>query len=102
MSTMLPNNCNMCLETVGDLLLYPRSDVSEGMCLTSEPNENIYGMWRMILREFNMEQLIRIFQNNNLRLECIFESDIYVSISNRTFKGYQSTLYDFNDILKSG
>ena len=59
-------------------------------------------MGRMILREFNMEQLIRIFQKNNLRMECIFESDLSVSRSNTTFKGYQSKLSDFNESLKRG
>ena len=49
-----------------------------------------------------MEQLIRIFQENNLRMEFIFESDLAISRSNTTFKGYQSTLSDFNDILKMG
>ena len=42
---MLPNRCNTCLETIGDLFLFTRSDVSEGKRLTSEPNEHIYGMW---------------------------------------------------------
>ena len=49
-----------------------------------------------------MEQLIIIFQKNNLCMECIFESDIYVSISNTSFKGYQSKSPDFNEILKRG
>ena len=69
----------MCLETIGSLVLFPRSDVSEGRRLTFEHNEHIYGMWRMILREFNMEQLIIIVQNNNLRMSCIIESDLAVS-----------------------
>ena len=65
MSTILPNKRNMCLETIGDLFLFPCSDVSEGRRLSSEPNEHTHGMRRTILREFNMEQLIRIVQKNN-------------------------------------
>ena len=99
---MLPNKRNMCPENIGSLFLFPCSDVSEGRRLTSDPNEHIYGMRRMILCEFNMEQLIRIFQKNNLRMECIFEIDITVSRLNKTFKGYQSTLSDFNKSLKRG
>ena len=57
-------------------------------------------MWRMIIREFNMEQLIRIFQKNNLCMGFMFESDLNVSRPNTNFKGYQSTLSDLNDILK--
>ena len=79
MSTMIPNKRNICLETIGYLLLFTRSDVSEGRRLTSDPNEYIYGMWQMILREFNMEQLIRIVQRYNFCMECIFESDLDVS-----------------------
>ena len=64
MITMLHNERNMCLETIGALFLFPRSDVSEVRRLTSESNEHTYGMRRMILHEFNMEQLIRIFWKN--------------------------------------
>ena len=102
MSTMLPNKFNMRLETIGALFLFPRSDVSEGRRLNSDPNEHTYGMWRSILCEFNMEQLTRIVQKNNLRMECIFDSYLAVSRSNTTFKGYQSTLSDFNENLKRG
>ena len=84
---MLPNKRNMCLETIGDFSLFPRSDVSEGRRLTSDPNEHIYGMWQMILREFNMEQLIRTVQKNNFCMECFFESDLAVSRSNTNSKG---------------
>ena len=44
--------------------------------------------------------MIIVFQKNNLRMECIFEIDLAVSGLNTTFKGYQSTLYDLNEILK--
>ena len=102
MSTIPTNKRNMLLETIGALLLFPRGDFSEGRRITSEPNEHTYGIWQMIIREFNMEQLVRISQKNNLWMECIFESDLAVSISSTTFKGYQSMLSDFNDILKRG
>ena len=68
MITMLPNKRNMCLEAIGALFLFPRSDVSEGRRLNFYPNEHTYGMWRMILREFNIKQLIIIVQKNNLRM----------------------------------
>ena len=102
MIKMLPKKRNMGLETIGALLLFTRSDVSEGRCLTSDTNWHTYRMWRMIISEFNMEQLIRIFQKKNFHMECIFESGLAVSISNTTFKGYQITLSDFNEILKRG
>ena len=98
MSTMLTNKHNICLETIVDFFLFPRIDVSEGRRLTSEPNEHTYGMWRMILHEFNMKKLIRIVQNNNLRMEFIYEIYLDVLISNTTSKCYQFMSSDFNDI----
>ena len=76
MSTMLSNKRNMCLETIEAFFLFTRSDLPEGKRLTSDPNEHIYGMWQMILCEFNMEQLIRNFKENIFCMECIFESDL--------------------------
>ena len=102
MSKILPKNRNMCLETIGALFLFTRSDVSEGRRITSDPNNHTYGMWQMIVFEFNMDQLTRIVQKKILCMECIFESDLAVSGPNKTLKGYQSTLSDFNEILKRG
>ena len=102
MSIMLTKKRNICLETIGALLLFPHSDISEVRCLTSALNEHIYGMWKIILRVFNMEHLIRIVQKNNFLMECIFESGITVSRPNTTFKGNQSTLSDFNENLMMG
>ena len=88
--------------TIGYFFLFPRSDVSDGRRINSEPNERTYEMWRNIIREFNMEQLIRTAHKNNLRMECIFESDLAFLISNTTFKGYQIKFSYFNESLKRG
>ena len=100
-STMLPNKRNMLLETVGLLFLFPRDDVSQGNLLTSECNEHTYGFWRMILREFSVEQLIRIVQKVTLKTEAIFESNLEISRFNK-FKGYQSGTQAFIKLLKRG
>ena len=68
MSTMLPNKHNMCPETIVALFIFSRSDVSEGRRLNYNTNDHTYEMWLMIICEFNMEQLIRIVQKNNLRM----------------------------------
>ena len=57
-STMLANKHNMVLETFGLLFIVTRDDVSQLCRVTSECNEHIYGNWRQILHELNMEQLI--------------------------------------------
>ena len=76
-------------------MLHPRR-------LTSECNEHTYGFWRMILREFNVEQLIRIVDRSNIRLEAIFQSNLVTARTHTSFKGYQQTFPEFLDTLKKG
>ena len=101
-STMLANKRNMLLESVGLLFLLARSDVLHPRRLTSECNEHTYGFWRMMLREFTMEQLIRIVDKSNIRLDAIFESDLVTARSHTSFKGYQHTFPEFLQSLKKG
>jgi hypothetical protein len=98
---MMPNKRNMLLETVASLFLFTRKDVSQGQRLTSEANEHTFGIWRMILREFNMEQLIRIVQKACIKNEAIFASNFDVLRSN-SMKGYPSGLQSFIDNIKKG
>jgi hypothetical protein len=79
---MMPNKRNMLLETIACLFLFPRQDVFQGQRLTSEANEHTYGLWRMILREFNMEQLIRIVQKAIIKNDAMFESNFDAFRSN--------------------
>ena len=58
-------------------------------------------MWRGILREFNLAQLIRIVQKCIIKIDAIFESDLVNSRSNTSFKGYQQTFEDFLNNTKS-
>ena len=80
MSTMLPYKRNMCLETIGALFLFTRSDVSEGRRINSDPNEQNICNVANDFCGFNMEQMIIIVQKKNFCMEYIFESDISVSI----------------------
>jgi len=101
-STMLANKRNMLLESIGLLFLFPRSDVLHPRRLTSECNEHTYGFWRMMLREFNVEQIIRIVDRSNIRLEAIFASNLVTARSHTSFKGYQQTFPEFLKTLKQG
>lgn len=94
-STMIANKRNMLLETVGIMFLVARRDVAHPRRTTSECNEHTYGMWRMSLREFNVEQLIRIVQKSMIKMDCIFESNLEISRSNAGLSGYQQTLPSF-------
>jgi len=100
-STMMANKRNMVLETIGVLFLVTRKDVSQPRPCTSESNEHTYGFWRMILREFNMEQVIRIVGKTNIRLDAIFEGNLVTSRSHTSFKGYQQTIPDFLKNLRA-
>ena len=99
---MMPNKCNMLLETIACLFLFPRRDVFQGQRLTSEANEHTYGLWRMILREFNMEQLIRIVQKAVIKNDAMFESNLDAFRSNTRMKGYPSGLQQFIKNMRYG
>ena len=57
---MAKNKRNTTMETEAVLFLVSRSDVSQPICCTYDSNEHVYGMWRQILREFNMKDLVQI------------------------------------------
>ena len=86
---MTTNNRNMLLETISFIFLVPRYDVSQTRRLTEEGKKHFYGLWRMILREFNVEKLIRIVQKSIINPQAIFESGLVTFRSNSAFKGYQ-------------
>ena len=98
---MMPNKRNMLLETVACLFLFTRNDVTQGQRLTSEPNEHTFGIWRMILREFNMEQLIRIVQKAIIKNNAMFESN-FDALRSNSMKGYPAGLQSFIDDMKKG
>jgi len=99
---MFANKRNMLVESIGLLFLLPRSDVLHPRRLTSECNEHTYGFWRMMLREFNVEQIIRIIDRSNIRLDAIFLSNLVTARNHTSFKGYQQTFPEFLDTLKKG
>jgi hypothetical protein len=77
------------------MFLVARKDVEHPQCTTIECNEHTYGMWRMMLREFNVEQLICIVQKSMIKLDCIFASSLLISWSNAGLCGYQETMPGF-------
>lgn len=101
LSTMTPNKRNMLLETVACLSLFTGSDVTQGERLTSELNEHTFGIWHMILREFNMEQLICIVQKAIIKKNAIFESD-FDALKSNAMKGYPAGLQSFIHNMKKG
>jgi hypothetical protein len=101
-SIMIANKRNIVLETVGFMFLVTRADVWLHMLLTSESNEHTCGGWRQLLREFNMEQLIRIVWKHNVKLNAIFESNLVTARSGSSFSGYAQTFPQFPAALQGG
>ena len=99
-STMLPNLRNELLEVIAVMFLAARSDVSQLRRCTSEANEHTYGHLRQILREFSVEQLIRLVDKVMLKTNAIFSSDLATSRDN-SGKGYTATFGDFLRSLRS-
>ena len=52
------------------------SDVPQPGIFTSDSNDHVYGIWRQIIREFNMKQLVVIVDKKRLKMKDIFESDL--------------------------
>ncbi len=73
---LIGNKRNMLLETMGIMFLVARKDVEHPQRTTSECNEHTYGMWRMMLQKFNVEQLVCIVQKSMIKLDCIFASSL--------------------------
>ncbi|KAL3790515.1 hypothetical protein HJC23_007664, partial [Cyclotella cryptica] len=68
-------------------------DVFQGHRLTSEANRHTYGLWRMILCELNMEQLIRIVQKATIKNNAMFESN-FDALQSNMMKVYPSGLQE--------
>jgi hypothetical protein len=92
---MIANKRNMVLETVGIMFLVAKKDVEHPRRTTSECNDHTYGMWRMMLWEFNVEQLIRIVQKSMIKVDFIFASSLLISQSNAGLCGYQEKMPGF-------
>ena len=60
------------MDTVSVMFLLSISDASQpGLC-NSDPKDHVYVIRRQIIREFNMEQLVLIFDNKRLKMKAIF------------------------------
>jgi hypothetical protein len=88
-STVIANKRNVLLETVPFIFLVTKDDVSQTRRLTGEENEHVHGLRRMVLQEFNMEQLIRIVQKSIIKLDAMFEGNLVPPRSRSVFKEYQ-------------
>ena len=83
----MENKRNTTTKNVDVLFIVSRSDVLHPRRCTSESNENVYGMWKQIIREFNMEQPVCIVDKQHLKMKSILESDLLTSRFTSYFKG---------------
>ena len=73
---MLFNTISMVLETVATIFLVTREDVKTPRRLTSEANEHTYGSWRIVIREFSIDQVIGIEEKRRNYVNSVFEGNI--------------------------
>ena len=60
------------METVAVLFLVPIIGLQHPSRCTYDSNEYVYGMWRQILRGFYIKQLVRIVDNQHLKMKSVF------------------------------
>ena len=83
------------MENVSVLFPLSISDVPHpGLC-NLDTNDHIYCIWRQIIREFNMKQIVFIADKKSLKMKAIFESELLTPRFTSDFKGYQETLPEF-------
>jgi hypothetical protein len=91
---MLPNLRNELLEVIAVMFLAARSDVSQLRRCTSEANEHTYGHLRQILREFSVEQLIRLVDKVMLKTNAIF-FERFGHLQGQQWQGLHCNLWRF-------
>ena len=91
----MSNKIKILLEIISFIFLVPRYYASQTRRIKKEGNKHFYGLWIMILREFNMEKLIWIVQKRIINLQSIFENGLVTCKINSVFKGCQLSLFNF-------
>ena len=88
------------METVAVLFLVPIIGLQHPSRCTYDSNEYVYGMWRQILRGFYIKQLVRIVDNQHLKMKSVFQRYLLTSRSTSGFNEYQETFPGFLASLK--
>ena len=85
---------NMVLESMCNMFLSLRSDITKIRYCTSELCEHMFGNMRQEKREFTCSELSDFVDKQNRRIRINFQSGIKVSNDDR-LSGYQETLAEF-------
>ena len=92
---MIKHKWNTTMENVSVMFPLSISDVPHpGLC-NLDTNDHIYCIWRQIIREFIMAQLVPIVDKKRLKMKAIFESDLLTPSSTSDLKGCQEKLPEF-------
>ena len=84
---------NMILESIANIFLCMRSDISKVRHCTSEISEHMFGNIRQEYREFTCSEFSNITDKQNRRLRLAFAGDL--KVSDDEAKGYQESLAEF-------
>lgn len=84
---------NMVLESVCNIFLCLRSDITKLRCCTSELCEHIFGNTRQENRKFTCSDFSNVADKQNRRIKINFKSDI--KVTDEDLKGYQEIFARF-------
>jgi len=89
---------NIVSETIANMFLVLRSDVTKVRYCTSEPAEHVFGNMRSMMREFSCSDLATLVDKEQRRMNLLFEGNLMPSRDAK--KGYPATYYDFVEHAK--
>ena len=84
----MTNKRNVVLQSTTVLFLVALADTTQVRRANTEQREHSYSILRQILREFTVEQLIRLVDRMKLKMDAIFASDLVLP---RKERGHIST-----------
>ena len=100
--TFLTNQRNIALKSVALLFLVLLSDVPNIRRATSEPNEYFYGLLCQLLREFKVDELMRLVNKLMLKVNAMFKGNLVPRRSPGASKGYLSIFPEWLKHMKDG
>ena len=83
---------NLVSETVANMFLVLRSDISKPRHCTSEPAEHTFGNMRQAQREFSCSDFASLVEKEQRRMNLLFEGDLMPTREAK--KGYLATYHD--------
>ena len=91
---------NIIASTIGMMFLVMQKGVTKPRLLTSEPGEHMFGIMRMLQREFTVKEMDDLVARINRRMTAVSAGNLSTSRDKRS-KGYAATFESFNKACSS-